>query len=114
MRCRDLALTGDKIGIPEAEDAPVIMVPRWKQPIAGIIALIYVFVISLIVWWVPMFLGTGYYINDYTWSLLGGFGLMGVLFAIWFENWPSYKMGSPLKVGIVGTIINIVATLILY
>lgn len=110
---RDLALTGDKVGIPEAEEAPVIVMPRWKQPLAGIIALIYTFVITIILWWVPL-LGFGYVFTAATWTLLGGFGLMAVLFAIWFENWPAYKQNKVWKAGLVGTIINVVTTLILF
>ncbi|MFW9847435.1 MAG: hypothetical protein ACFFD6_11845 [Candidatus Thorarchaeota archaeon] len=108
-----MALTGDKVGIPEAEEAPVVVMPRFKQPIAGLISLIYIFIISIIVWWIPMLIGTTYVGNVAFFSLLGGFGLMAVLFAIWFENWPSYKLKTPWKVGILGTIINVVTAFIL-
>ncbi|TFG09610.1 hypothetical protein EU538_04585 [Candidatus Thorarchaeota archaeon] len=39
---------------------------------------------------------------------------MGVLFAIWFENWPVYRMGPPWRVGIAGTIINVIVAVVLY
>jgi hypothetical protein len=109
-----MALTGEKVGIPEAEEAPIIMVPRWKQPIAGIISLIFIFIISIVIWWIPMLTGLSYVLTAFNWSLLGGFGLMAVLFAIWFENWPVYKQDKVWKAGLLGTIINIVATLIMY
>ncbi|MFW9849373.1 MAG: hypothetical protein ACFFF4_09540 [Candidatus Thorarchaeota archaeon] len=108
-----MALTGDKVGIPEAEEAPIVVVPRWKQPLAGIIALIYTFVITMILWWLPMWAGMDFVLNSGSWTLLGGFGLMAVLFAIWFENWPAYKQNTVWKAGLVGTMINIIATLIM-
>ncbi|MDF1537846.1 MAG: hypothetical protein P1Q69_02980 [Candidatus Thorarchaeota archaeon] len=87
--------------------------PRWKQPIAGIVAMIYTFIITIILWWLPMLGGMTYVLTASTWTLLGGFGLMAVLFAIWFENWPAYKQGAILKAGLLGTVINIVATVLL-
>ncbi len=103
-----MALTGEKIGIPEAEEAPVVMVARWKQPLTGIVALVYSLIISLAVWY--MFANSGLILVS---NMIAGFGLMAVLFAIWFENWPSYKLKTPWKVGIVATIINIVVAFVL-
>lgn len=109
-----MALTGEKVGIPEAEEAPIMVIPRWKQPLAGIIALVYTFIITIVLWWIPMLAGMNYATSSATWTLLGGFGLMAVLFAIWFENWPAYKQNKVWKAGLVGTIINVIATLILF
>ncbi|MHA1328621.1 MAG: hypothetical protein ACTSRH_15085 [Promethearchaeota archaeon] len=40
-------------------------------------------------------------------TVIGGFGLIGVVWAIWFENWPYYYwFKKPWKIGLVGTIIN--------
>jgi hypothetical protein len=104
-----LALTGDRIGVPEAEEAPVVVMPRWKQPIAGIIGLIVTFVITLIAWYIVALGGAAAFL-----SLIGGFGLMGVLFAIWFENWPfSTKFDKPWKVGIAATILNVIVIVIM-
>ncbi|MEM2141879.1 MAG: hypothetical protein QXS20_03440 [Candidatus Thorarchaeota archaeon] len=103
-----MALTGEKVGIPEAEEAPVVVVARWKQPLAGIIALIYIFVITAIVWY-----AMSQTVLIFTASLLGGFGLMAVLFAIWFENWPFYKLKAPWKVGIAATILNVIVAFVL-
>ncbi len=104
-----MALTGEKVGIPEAEEAPVVLMPRWKQPLAGIIALIWTFVVSIAVWYLigfsPFYAGV---------SLFGGFGLMAVLFAIWFENWPFYKLKTPWKVGLAATILNVIVALVFY
>jgi hypothetical protein len=45
--------------------------------------------------------------------LIGGFGLVGVVWAIWFENWPYYeKFKKPWQIGLVGTLINIAIALI--
>ncbi|MFW9919000.1 MAG: hypothetical protein ACFFED_05325 [Candidatus Thorarchaeota archaeon] len=104
-----MALTGDKIGIPEAEEAPLVMMPRWKQPIAGIIALIWTFLVSIAVWYV-----IGFSPFSAAISLFGGFGLMAVLFAIWFENWPFYKLKTPWKVGLAATILNVVVALVFF
>ncbi len=109
-----MALTGEKVGIPEAEEAPLMVVPRWKQPLAGIIGLIYTFVITMIVWWIPMLAGMDYATTSNTWTLLGSFGLMAVLFAIWFENWPAYKQNKIWKAGLLGTVINVVTALVLF
>lgn len=104
-----MALTGDKIGIPEAEEAPVVVMPRWKQPIAGIIGLIWSFIWAIIVWYL---IGISPFAAAV--SLIGGFGLMAVLFAIWFENWPFYKLGSPWKVGIAATVLNVIVAFVFY
>ena len=100
-----MALTGEKVGIPEADEAPIVVMPRWKQPIAGIIALIFMFILTYIVWLVIGLSGLGGFV-----SLIGGFGLMAVLFAIWFENWPFHRLGAPWKVGLAATILNVIVT----
>jgi len=104
-----MALTGDKIGIPDAEEAPVVVMPRWKQPIAGIIGLIWTFIVTALVWYLFAFSPFAAAI-----SLFGGFGLMAVLFAIWFENWPFHKLGAPWKVGIAATILNVVVAFVFF
>ncbi|MFX0032374.1 MAG: hypothetical protein ACFE8E_15050 [Candidatus Hodarchaeota archaeon] len=109
-----MALAGEKVGIPSADEAPMIVMARFKQPLAGILSILIVFIISWITWliffdprlhptpsWAPM---------GYTaWAtVIGGFGLIGVVWAIWFENWPYYNwFRTPWKVGLVGTAINV-------
>ncbi|MFX0062360.1 MAG: hypothetical protein ACFFC7_09255 [Candidatus Hermodarchaeota archaeon] len=107
-----MALAGEKVGIPTADEAPVIVMPRWKQPIAGIVALIVVLVISLVTWWL-LFDPRIFKLMPISFAaLLGGFGLIGVLWAIWFENWPYYNLRDPWKAGLVGTLINLVIAIV--
>jgi len=108
-----MALAGEKVGIPSAEDAPMIVMARYKQPIAGILSILIVFIISLVTWWIffdprwhnPL---PSYEMEVTAWAtVIGGFGLIGVMWAIWFENWPYYNwFKTPWKVGLVGTAIN--------
>ncbi|MHA1986225.1 MAG: hypothetical protein ACW98D_06275 [Promethearchaeota archaeon] len=108
-----MALAGEKVGIPSADEAPMIVMARYKQPIAGILSILLVFIISLITWWIffdprwhnPLPL---YEMEITAWAtVIGGFGLIGVVWAIWFENWPYYNwFKTPWKVGLVGTAIN--------
>ncbi len=108
-----MALTGEKVGIPSADEAPMIVMARYKQPVAGILSILIVFIISLATWWIffdprwhnPLPL---YEMEVTAWAtVIGGFGLIGVMWAIWFENWPYYNwFKKPWKVGIVGTAIN--------
>jgi hypothetical protein len=108
-----MALAGEKIGIPSADEAPMIVMARYKQPIAGILSIALVFVISIVTWWI--FFDPRLH-NPYpnqemeitAWAtVIGGFGLIGVVWAIWFENWPYYNwFRTPWKVGLVGTAIN--------
>ncbi len=104
-----MALTGEKVGIPEAEEAPVVVMARWKQPLTGIVAMIYSLIISMLVWMVFAYNNLIILAN-----MFAGFGLMAVLFAIWFENWPFYKLKKPWKVGIVATIFNVVVAFVLF
>ncbi|MHA1328622.1 MAG: hypothetical protein ACTSRH_15090 [Promethearchaeota archaeon] len=34
-----MALSGEKIGVPSAEEAPIVVLPRYKQPIAGVLSI---------------------------------------------------------------------------
>ncbi len=114
-----MALAGEKVGIPSADEAPMIVMARFKQPVAGILSIIIVFIISWITWLV--FFDPRWH-NPYpaqdmeitAWAtVIGGFGLIGVVWAIWFENWPYYNwFRTPWKVGIVGTAINALIILI--
>lgn len=100
-------------GLPSAEEQPLIFMPRFKQPLSGILALIVVFFISLITWY--LFFDSRIYGPDrvHYASLIGGFGLVGVVWAIWFENWPYYeKFKKPWQIGLVGTLINIAIALL--
>jgi hypothetical protein len=100
-------------GLPSAEEQPLIFMPRFKQPLSGILALIVVFFISLITWY--LFFDSRIYGPNrvHYASLIGGFGLVGVVWAIWFENWPYYgKFKKPWQIGLVGTLINIAIALI--
>lgn len=100
-------------GLPSAEKQPLIFMPRFKQPLSGILALIVVFFISLITWY--LFFDSRIYGPDrvHYASLIGGFGLVGVVWAIWFENWPYYeKFKKPWQIGLVGTLINIAIALL--
>lgn len=94
-------------GVPSAEEQPLVFMPRYKQPISGIIALIFVSILSLVTWWI--FFDSRWHnphLVHYA-SLIGGFGLLGVVWAIWFENWPYYKkLKKPWKIGLIGTAIN--------
>ena len=47
-----MALAGEKVGIPSADEAPMIVMARYKQPIAGILSIVLVFVISILTWWI--------------------------------------------------------------
>ena len=108
-----IALSGDKVGVPSAEEAPLIVIPRFKQPFAGIVSLLFVGIISLVTWW--LFFDPRFHDPNLVFlaALIGGFGLVGVLWAIWFENWPYYnKFDTPWKIGLVGTIINLIITFI--
>ncbi len=100
-------------GLPSAEEQPLTFMPRFKQPLSGILALIIVFFISLVTWY--LFFDSrihGPNAVHYA-SLIGGFGLVGVVWAIWFENWPYYeKFKKPWQIGLVGTLINIAIALI--
>ncbi|MFX0080934.1 MAG: hypothetical protein ACFE94_04200 [Candidatus Hodarchaeota archaeon] len=107
-----MALAGEKVGIPSADEAPMIVMARYKQPFAGVVSILIVFIISIITWWI--FFDSRWHSHEvvpYA-SVIGGFGLIGVVWAIWFENWPYYNwFRTPWKVGLVGTLFN--ATIIL-
>jgi hypothetical protein len=118
-----MALAGEKVGIPSADEAPMIVMARFKQPLAGILSILIVFIISWITWLLffdPRVFPAWH--NPYpshemeitAWAtVIGGFGLIGVVWAIWFENWPYYGwFRTPWKVGLVGTAINFVIILI--
>jgi hypothetical protein len=117
-----MALAGEKVGIPTAEEAPMIVMARYKQPLAGILSIIIVFIISYVTWLIffdPRWhnlaiLGDEVEMEFTAWAtVIGGFGLIGVVYAIWFENWPYYNwFRKPWKVGLVGTAINAVVVLI--
>jgi hypothetical protein len=96
----------ERVLIPESQEAPVAMIPRWKQPVSGIVSLILVFAITFLVWFIPGVATLS--------SILAGFGIMGVLFAIWGENWPISKLREPWKIGLVATIVNIVITFVFF
>jgi hypothetical protein len=110
-----MALAGEKVGIPSADEAPMIVMARYKQPIAGILSILIVFIISWLTWliffdprWhnpIPL---SDFRMEVTAWAtVIGGFGLIGVVWAIWFENWPYYGwFRTPWKVGLVGTVIN--------
>jgi hypothetical protein len=114
-----MALAGEKIGIPTADEAPMIVMARYKQPIAGILSIALVFIISIITWWI--FFDPRWHnpspnqeMEITAWAtVIGGFGLIGVVWAIWFENWPYYNwFRTPWKVGLVGTAINFIVIMI--
>lgn len=88
-----MALTGEKVGIPSVDEAPMIVMARFKQPVAGILSIIIVFIISWITWlvffdprWHNPYPTQDMEITAWT-TVIGGFGLIGVVWAIWFENW---------------------------
>ena len=39
-----MALAGEKVGIPSADEAPMIVMARYKQPLAGFLSLLIVFI----------------------------------------------------------------------
>jgi hypothetical protein len=102
-----MALAGEKVGIPSADEAPMVVMARYKQPLAGVLSILIVFIISWITWMIffdPRWHNSQ--VVPYA-SVIGGFGLIGVVWAIWFENWPYYNwFKTPWKVGLVGTLIN--------
>ncbi len=108
-----MALAGEKVGIPSADEAPMIVMARYKQPLAGFLSLLIVFIISILSWWIffdPRW--HSHRVVPYA-SVIGGFGLIGIIWAIWFENWPYYNwFRTPWKVGLVGTVINAVIILL--
>ncbi|MFW9782137.1 MAG: hypothetical protein ACFFFB_07625 [Candidatus Heimdallarchaeota archaeon] len=108
-----MALAGEKVGIPSADEAPMIVMARFKQPLAGILSILIVFTISFITWLI--FFDPRWHNPLPLWDMeitawatvIGGFGLVGVVWAIWFENWPYYNwFRTPWKVGLVGTVLN--------
>jgi len=114
-----MVLAGEKVGIPSAEEAPLVVMARFKQPLAGLYSIIIVFAISFVTW--LLFFDPRWHIPlpnqkmEFTaWAtVIGGFGLIGVVWAIWFENWPYYNwFRTPWKVGVVGTAINAAIILI--
>jgi hypothetical protein len=114
-----MALAGEKVGIPNSEEAPLIVMARFKQPLAGLYSILIVFAISFVTWLI--FFDPRWHIPlpnqemQFTaWAtVIGGFGLIGVVWAIWFENWPYYNwFRTPWKVGVVGTIINAIIILV--
>ena len=114
-----MALAGEKVGIPSAEEAPLVVMARFKQPLAGLYSILIVFVISFVTW--LLFFDPRWHnplptqeMEITAWAtVIGGFGLIGVVWAIWFENWPYYNwFRTPWKVGVVGTAINAVIILI--
>jgi hypothetical protein len=114
-----MALAGEKVGIPSADEAPMIVMARFKQPLAGILSILIVFIISFITWLI--FFDPRWHNPLPLWDMeitawatvIGGFGLIGVVWAIWFENWPYYNwFRTPWKVGLVGTAINAIIIII--
>jgi len=114
-----MALAGEKVGIPSADEAPMVVMARFKQPLAGFLSILIVFIISWITWLVffdPRIFPQWHNplesqeMEITAWAtVIGGFGLIGVVWAIWFENWPYYNwFRTPWKVGLVGTAINAV------
>ncbi|MFX1588609.1 MAG: hypothetical protein ACFFC1_10665 [Promethearchaeota archaeon] len=116
-----MALAGEKVGIPSAEEAPMVVMARYKQPLAGFLSILIVFIISWITWliffdprWHNPVPSPDVRMEVTAWAtVIGGFGLIGVVWAIWFENWPYYNwFRTPWKVGLVGTAINAVIIII--
>lgn len=94
---------------PKAKLVTVVLTPRWKQPLAGIISFIWIFLVTFLVWYLidlSQFAGA--------FSLFGSFGILATLFSIWFDTWPFSKLRSPWKVGLAATILNIIVVLIFY
>lgn len=102
-----------KVDLPYADEAPVVSIPRFDQPLSGLISLLFTFIISLILWWIffdPRWHPEAVETNG---VLLGGYGLIGVIWAIWFANWPYYKKFDSLwKIGLIGTLINLVIAVV--
>jgi len=79
-----MALAGEKVGIPSAEEAPLVVMARFKQPLAGLYSIIIVFAISFVTW--LLFFDPRWHIPlpnqkmEFTaWAtVIGGFGLIGV------------------------------------
>ncbi|MFX1361123.1 MAG: hypothetical protein ACFE8T_12345, partial [Promethearchaeota archaeon] len=116
-----MALAGEKVGIPSAEEAPMVVMARYKQPLAGFLSILIVFIISWLTWliffdprWHNPVPSSDVRMEVTAWAtVIGGFGLIGVVWAIWFENWPYYNwFRTPWKVGLVGTAINAVIIII--
>lgn len=96
----------------EAEVAAVV-VPRWRQPLAGFLALALGVLVALVTWWI--FADDRFALQHFMFgwypevaSLLGGWGLLVAVWQAWLENYPYSKLRKPWAVGLVGTVINLV------
>ncbi|MEJ2249084.1 MAG: hypothetical protein P8Y70_08920, partial [Candidatus Lokiarchaeota archaeon] len=103
-----------KVEIPLYEEAPVVVIPRFKQPKVGIYSFLTILLISLVSWWIffdPRFHSANMVIFA---NLFGNFGLMAVIWASWFENWPLFnKLDKIWKIGLIGTLINLLIIIVL-
>ncbi len=116
----------EHVKLPFSKDVPVVMMSRFKQPWSGLLAFLVPLLVSMITWWVffdPRF-NIFHYINDpptdpdfmiYVAPTIGGLGLIGVLWAIWFDNWPQYRYVRKMwLIVLIGTLINLAIMAILY
>ncbi|MFX1299904.1 MAG: hypothetical protein ACFFAL_03640 [Promethearchaeota archaeon] len=90
---------------------PVITERRWNWIVSGLVNFIIVFIVALVFWYVFMdwrfslFYWSGWLFLG---SAIAGWGILIVVFQIWFDHYLSSKMKSLVTQGIVGTILNIV------
>lgn len=97
------------IDSPQNQDAPVALEPRWKHPITGIVSFIFTFFIALLAWRLIAFSPYAGVV-----SLFGGFGILAILYSIWFETWPFSRLRTPWMVGLTATIFNAIAVVMFY
>ncbi|MBN2157230.1 MAG: hypothetical protein JW776_14390 [Candidatus Lokiarchaeota archaeon] len=104
-----------QVDIPTSKNAPVVIMSRFKQPWSGLLAFSVPLLVSIITWWI--FFDPRYHEDQFLIFLaptVGGLGLIGVLWAIWFDNWPYYnKLRKAWQIVLVGTIINLAIMVIL-
>ncbi len=90
---------------------PVITKRRWNWIVSGLVNFIIVFIVALVFWYIFMdwrfslFYWSGWLFLG---SAIAGWGILIVVFQIWFDHHLSSKMKSLVTQGIVGTILNIV------
>jgi len=103
------------INLPYYEDAPLVYTPRFKQSKSGSFSFITIFLFSLFTWWIffdPRFHSSSAIIFSY---LISNFGLIGVIWAMWFDNWPYfYKMKKLWKGALIGTLMNFLIILLMF
>ena len=96
-----MALASEKVGIPNADEAPMIVMARYKQPLAGFLSILIRFLLVIGIGTLtflgyyllsPILFGdnTNYWLMNPTPFLLW-FLWIGILFAYVWRKWPIYR-----------------------